>query len=128
MKYNYDAELEAFVRVDGNGKKFYINSVEAQRIVTLRELGYSYSAIARKIDFASKKVGESSIKNFLKNVDEGNIEVYGDYPAPTGVIESIDDNDRISRLEDRVTELENVVFANDDNKSITNKVREWFQA
>ena len=108
MKYNYDAELECFVREDGNGKKFYINSYEAQRIVTLRELGASVGKICARINFASGKVSESSVKNFLKNVDEGNIIVYGDYPAPKKTMDDLSVSgleDRIIRLEKRVDEI-----------------------
>ncbi len=113
MKYNYDAELECFVREDGNGKKFYINSYEAQRIVTLRELGASYGKICAKINFSSGKVSESTIKNFLKNVDEGNIIVYGDYPAPKKNVEDLSVSgleDRVSSLEDRISEIEDKYF------------------
>ena len=108
MKYNYDAKNECFVREDGLGKKFFINSHEAQRIMTMVDLGYSIPRICNKIQFASDKVYESTVTNFINNVKEGNIIVSDEYPAPNGVLESLTVEDRISRLEDRVTALEEI--------------------
>lgn len=125
MKYEYNASLECFEREDKLGKKFYINSNEAQRIVTMRELGYSIGRICAKIQFNSDKVYESTVANFLKNVDEGNIIVNGDYPAPKGVIKELTVSDRLVSLEDRVTELEEII--NIEKSSWTDKVKSWIR-
>lgn len=123
MKYEYNANLECFEREDKLGKKFYINSNEAQRIVTMRELGYSIGRICAKIQFNSDKVYESTVANFLKNVDEGNIIVNGDYPAPKGVIKDLTVSDRLISLEERVSELEDKIRY----ESFTDKVKLWLK-
>ena len=56
MRYNYDSDNECFVREDGLGKKIWINSVEAQRIITLYDLGNNIPEIRNKIRFNSKKI------------------------------------------------------------------------
>ena len=106
MKYDYDIEKEAFIREDGLGKKFHINIVEARRIVTLHDLGNSISEIRNKIQFQSNKVSETTIKNFLKQVENGNIDLNGDYPAPANAVFDLTLEERISNLEERVNELE----------------------
>lgn len=140
MKYEYDADLECFVRVDGLGKKFWINSSEAQKICTLQNLGYSIPKITHKINFSSDKVTESTIINFCKNVSEGNIIVDGDYPAPRESILELTMDTRIDNLEERVGELENrllqinellkapMTFECDCAKvSIMDKVKSWLK-
>lgn len=122
MKYNYDSENECFVREDGLGKKFFINSYEAQRIMTMVDLGYSIPRICNKINFASDKVYESTVSNFINNVKEGNIIVNGDYPAPNGVLESLTVEDRISRLEERISSLEDLM--NDKKES---RWKQWLK-
>jgi len=106
MKYNYDVENECFIREDGLGKKFHINITEARRIVTLHDLGNTVSEIRNKIQFQSNKVSEITIRNFLKQVGNGNIDLTGDYPAPSNVVFELTLEERISNLEERVKELE----------------------
>ena len=135
MKYNYDSDKEAFVREDGLGKKFYINSHEAQRIVTLRELGYTVPEIKNKINFNSNKVYESSIENFLKNVYNGDIIVSSDYPAPKQVMRDLTVEEKYNELEERVNELEarmdNIqqCYCNDEltKESKVSKVKSWLK-
>ena len=128
MRYDYNSELECFVREDGLGKKIWINSSEAQRIVTMRDLGYSIAKINAKIDFNSDKVYESTIVNFLKNVDEGNIIVNGDYPAPKKMVDDLTVSDRITNLEKRISDLEDMIedIMNTDD-SWGNKVKSWLK-
>ena len=106
MKYNYDVENECFIREDGLGKKFHINITEARRIVTLHDLGNNVSEIRNKIQFQSNKVSEITIRNFLKQIGNGNIDLTGDYPAPSNVVFELTLEERISNLEERVKELE----------------------
>lgn len=127
MKYNYDVEKECFVREDGLGKKIWINITEAQRIVTLHELGNTVSQINSKIDFNSKRVSESTVKNFLNNVSEGNIEVYGDYPAPIGVITELTIEERLNNLERDVEMLKNKSCECKDDDSVVDKVKSWLK-
>ena len=107
MKYNYDVNKECFTREDGLGKKFYINISEARRIMTLNSLGLSIAEIRNKIQFQSGKVYESTINNFINQVMNGNIDLDGDYPAPSNYVADLTTGERISNLEARVTDLEN---------------------
>ena len=69
MNYEYDINQECFIREDGLGKKFFINSTEAHRIMNMYNLGNSIGEIRNKISFRNpSKVTESTIKNFINNV------------------------------------------------------------
>ena len=126
MKYNYDSDKECFVREDGLGKKFYINSSEALRIMSLHELGNTVPEIRNKMTFHSKKVSESSINNFINNVKQGNIVVDGDYPVPT--VEDLTIEQRISRLEDELDEFKvKYLIQNCEEPTFTDKVRSLFK-
>ncbi|WP_458456490.1 hypothetical protein [Methanobrevibacter sp.] len=127
MKYDYDADNECFVREDGLGKKFWINSSEALRIVTMRNLGYSLGMINRKIPFSSGKVSESTITNFLKNVEDGNIIVDGDYPAPKSQIEEMSMDMRISRLEEELEKFKERMDNPNPKSNIRAKVESWLK-
>lgn len=108
MKYQYNKELECFERIDKKGKKLWINSVEGQRIVTLSELGNLVPEIRNKINFSSRKVSESSIDSFLKLYHKGDITLPDDVGVPVDV--SLTVEERIQSLEDRVSELEDIVY------------------
>ena len=137
MKYNYNTDLECFVREDGLGKKIWINSSEAHRIMTMYSLGNSIGEIRNKIEFVnSRKVTESTVKNFISNVNMGNIILDENYPAPVKLVEEMTDNDRICKLEERVTNLEDKIselksecfitaFADESKKE--SKVRKWLR-
>ena len=73
MKYEYNADIEAFERTDKKGNKLWFNMYEAQRIMTLYHLGYTPNKISTKMEFHSNKVGMSSVKTFIDNVNNGNI-------------------------------------------------------
>ncbi len=105
MKYNYSIEQECFIREDNLGKKYPINITEARRIMTLVDLGNSVSEIRNKIRFKSNKVAESTIKNFIIQVRNGNISLDGDYPAPADVVFELTLDERISRLEEDIAEI-----------------------
>ena len=140
MKYNYDVDKECFVREDGLGKKIWINSSEAHRIMTMYSLGNSIGEIRNKIQFVnSRKVTESTIKNFILNVNQGNITLDEDYPAPVKLVEELTVSDRVEALENRVSELENkfaeiksdcfcTAFADETrNESSISKVKSWLK-
>lgn len=94
----------------------------------MRDLGNSIGMICAKIQFHSNKVSESTVINFLRNVDEGNIIVDGDYPAPKEVLEDLTVSDRISNLEERVSVLEGYMTPCEceHNISFKDKVKSWF--
>lgn len=121
MKYDYNPELECFVREDGLGKKIWINSSEAQRIVTMYNLGNSIGEIRNKIHFQyARRVTESTIKNFILNIQNGNIVLSDDYPAPKKVVYELTLEERISNLEKRMDEFESM-----NDKSFADKVKSW---
>lgn len=123
MKYEYREDIEAFVRVDGLGKKLWINSSESQRIMTLYNLGNSVSEIRNKITFNSRKVSESTINNFINNVKNGDITIPDNDYVP--VCEDLTIEERISNLENRVHILESHDCKCETDGSIKSKVKSW---
>lgn len=106
-KYEYDKKREVFVRKDKRGNHLAVNIVEAQRIVHFMNLGYSINDIQGKMNLVSPKGTASTVKSFIRNYLQGNIEMPDDAPAPSMVFDSMTDNDRLTALEERVTALEN---------------------
>ena len=121
MKYTSNKELECFEREDKLGKKICINNIEAQRIVTLHELGNTVPEIRNKITFHSKKVTQSTIESFLKNVKRGDIVVPTDDIIP--VHEDLSIEERIKRLEDDLEEIKQRLISNEQGQSISDKLR-----
>jgi hypothetical protein len=125
MKYRYDADNEYFVREDGLGKKFHVNSIEAHRIMTMYNLGNSIGEIRNKIKFSNpRKVTESTIKNFIVNVENGNIELSDDMPVPINDVMEITLDERVLSLEQRVSVLEDMLM---NKQSLTDKVKSWIK-
>ena len=106
-KYIYDVDLEAFRRTDKRGKPLYVDIIEANRIINLIELGHSVADITGKVSLSNPKGTVTTINSFIKNYNQGNIEMPTDVPAPVHNFKSLTDTDRINALEERVTELEN---------------------
>ena len=75
-----------------------------------------------KIDFVND-VSMTNLRTFMNNLIDGNINLEGDYPAPTELVESMTDNDRLNRLEERMALMENAVAA--QKKSRLSKVKSW---
>ena len=131
VKYNYNTEMEAFKRNDNRGKPLYVNITEAQRIVSLLELGYSVSDVCGKISLNNPKGTVTTIKSFIRNYNEGNITIPQDAPAPALLFDSVDDEARISELERRVSRLEkamnNCMCNCNEEQSIGDKVKKWWK-
>lgn len=139
MKYKYDVELEAFKRVDNRGKPLYINITEANRIINLLNLGHSVADINGKVALSNPKGTVTTINSFIRNYKEDNIILPDDAPAPVHVFDSLTDSNRLSKLEERVTNLENIIselnsdcfttgFAGESktvNKGIVGRIRTW---
>ena len=145
MKYNYDSELGAFVREDGLGKKFWITMVEAHRIMTLYELGNNPAQIGAKIQFKNPKTTVSTVNNFIKNVENGDIVLDYDVPLPVEDFDDINTEVLISEIDSRVRILEEKVdriftilqsYENDwkcecgckEEESISDKVKAWLKS
>ena len=140
MRYNYNSELGAFVREDGLGKKFWITMVEAHRIMTLYELGVSPNQIGAKIQFKNPKTTVSSVSNFIKNVENGDIVLDNDVPLPVEDFDDINLEVRITEIESRVSSLEakfTIIMDSlekscececKNEESISDKVRAWLRS
>lgn len=122
VKYEYRPELEVFRRIDNRGPSLKFNIVEARRIQSLMDLGYKAPSIMNKIDFVND-VSMTNLRTFMNNLIDGNINLEGDYPAPTELVESMTDNDRLNRLEERMALMENAVAV--QKKSRLSKVKSW---
>lgn len=119
--YKYDARAEVFKRTDNRGNPLKVNITEAQRIESLINLGYSTTAILNKVNLNQGTA--STVKNFIRNYNEGNIEIPTDAPAPVKVLDEITDSKRIDELEKRVTELELI-----QKESALDKVKKWIRS
>lgn len=135
MKYNYNSNLGAFVREDGLGKKFWITMVEAQRIMTLYELGNNPAQIGAKIQFKSSKTTISSINTFINNVENGNIVLTTDVPVSVDEFEDISMEARITKLEHDIEYIKNLLEKPcecececGEELSIKDKVKEWLRS
>ena len=98
---------------------------EAHRIMTMYNLGNSIGEIRNKIKFSNpRKVTESTIKNFIVNVENGNIELSDDMPVPINDVMEITLDERVLSLEQRVSVLEEML---ENKESITDKVKSWIR-
>ena len=104
MRYDYDVESETFRRIDGRGRALEFNIVEARRIESLRNLGFSVQRIYDKIDFAND-VTVTNLRTFIKNLENGELNTEGEYPAPTPVFKDLDLEARVTELEQEVRDL-----------------------
>lgn len=120
-KYGYDVRGEVFKREDNRGNPLRINIAEAQRIISLLNLGYSTTAILNKVELS--KGTSSTVKNFIKNYQAGNIDIPDDAPAPVQVLDEMEDSRRIDALEERVTKLELI-----QKESTLDKVKQWIRS
>lgn len=129
MKYNYNAQLGCFERSDGLGKKIWVTMSEAQRIITLRELGNSIGEIQAKMNFVSSKATSYSVKTILAKYDNGAINIDMNVPAPDIQFNDLGIEERISSLEQRLSKLEEAFYSIkwEDNKSFMEKVKLWIK-
>ena len=112
VKYDYDVEKECFKRVDNRGRPLMINITEGKKVESMLNLGYPISQIYRKIDWVND-INETNLRTFVRNLQNGNIDVSGDYPAPRPVFEDL----TISGLENRIEKLEEIVKNHEDRFS-----------
>lgn len=123
MKYEYNADIEAFERSDKKGNKLWFNMYEAQRIMTLYQLGYTPNKIATKMEFKSNKVAMSSVKTFIDNVNNGNIVIDNDAPAPVEYVNDMSLEARVTKLEQDFDEFKRMI--SDQKPTISERVRKW---
>lgn len=129
VKYVYNVEQEVFRRVDNRGPPLKVNIIEARRIKNLMELGTKAPTIHKTIDFVNP-ISMTTLRTVMKNIDEGNLELDGDYPAPIGQIHDMDVEARLNKLEMDVNELKRTRHqcnCNGNGPGITGKVKEWLK-
>ena len=126
VEYYYDVESEVFKRADNRGNYLAINVAEAQRIISLLDLGYSVIGIKNKVQISNPRCKSSTVDSFIKNYNQGNINMPEDAPAPALVFESFEDENRLDALEKRVSELESELDELKNN-GLTSKVKSWIR-
>jgi len=104
MRYDYDVETETFRRIDGRGRALEFNIIEARRMESLRNLGFSVQKIYDKIDFAND-VTVTNVRTFIRNLENGELSTEGEFPAPTPVFKDLDLEARVRTLEQEVEQL-----------------------
>lgn len=129
VKYKYDVDDEVFKRIDKRGYSLKVNIMEARRIKSLMDLGNGPYDIMRKIEFTNN-ISITTLRTVMKNINEGNITLEGDYPAPTQQLKELDYDIRIRNLEKRVSLLElgncDCECESDENQTtIMDKVKGW---
>lgn len=126
MKYEYNSGLGCFERSDGLGKKIWVNMSEAQRIITLRDLGNTIGEIQAKMNFTSNKATSYSVKTILNKYDDGSIIIDMSSPASNIQFEDMSMDARIMDLEERLSKLEKLV-TDKKEESFTDKVKSWMR-
>lgn len=104
VKYEYNEELEVFKRVDNRGVPLYFNISEARQIESMRRLGMKAPTIQKRIDFVND-VSATNLRTFIKNLEEGNIDLSGDYRLPSKSFEELDWEARISKIESDLADM-----------------------
>ena len=88
----------------------------------MMDLGIKAPTILMKIDFVNP-ISMTNLRTIMKNIENGNLELDGDYPVPTNQLDDINTEIRLSNLEERMNELEN----KSDCDSIVDKVKLWIR-
>lgn len=139
VKYEYDVESEVFKRVDNRGRHLYVNITEAQRIISLMNLGMNKTKIQSKVTLSHPMGTSSTIETFIKNYKNGNIIIPENAPAPKNIFDEFVEESRMDKLEERVKNLENLMaeiksdcfcssFATESpkmEKGIVERIRSW---
>ena len=128
MEYVYNELDECFRRVDNKGRPLWVNITEARQIENLVNLGYSVEDIKDKVKLSHRKAGRYAIVSMIKNIKEGNIDLDGDYAIPESQFDEINDEIKITALENRVSNLENAVVElnKPTKKSVFGRIKSWF--
>ena len=130
VRYEYDPIIEKYRRVDNKGKPLDINIVEARRIVALKNLGYKVPSIYRdnEMDLPSK-IGITTLRTFIKNYEDGNISIEGEFPVPRKVLDDMTRESDLDDLKRRVEVLEELVknMTCECKTEEKSKVRKWLK-
>jgi len=123
VNYIYDVNDEYFKRADNRGRPLYLNVTEALRIVNMIDMGNSIPAIVNKVNLVHPSATTTTIKSFIRNYNEGNIEIPTNAPVPSNVFDEMTVESNYDALERRVSALEEMM----ENKSVTGKVKSWLK-
>ena len=133
VRYEYRVDEEDFKRIDNRGRPIKINITEARQIESLLNLGYSITKIYDKVDFY-EDVSITTLRTFVRNLKEGDIDLEGDYPAPVYIKKDIDLEARVFKLEQDIGKFESMLnelsekLTEDNKESETvKKVRTWLR-
>lgn len=131
VKYEYRSDLEAFKRIDNREPSLKFNIVEARRIESMLEMGTKLPTIYKNIDFVND-VSMTNLRTFVKNLEEGNINLEGDYPSPTVQLEDINYEIRISKLEEDIETIKKSLLDIKScdcksDESVMDKVKQWLK-
>ena len=126
VKYVYHPDIEMFRRVDNRGPSLKVNIMEARRIKSMMDLGMKAPTILTKIDFVNP-VSMTNLRTIMNNIEDGNLELEGDYPVPTEQLRDMDLEIRVTRLEEDFEKLKknNNVILKPNKKSLIEKVKSW---
>lgn len=129
VKYVYNEELEVFKRVDNRGVPLKFNISEARQIESMLRLGMKSPTIYKKIDFVND-VSQTSLRTFISNLENGNIDLSGDYPIPVRSFEELDWEARISKIERDLDDMRERYCTCECAKkeSLSERVRKWLMA
>lgn len=119
VSYTYDEQCECFKRDDNRGRPLAVNVSEAQKIVSLMDLGYSMNEITGRVSLSDPKATVSTIRSFIRNYRNGNIKMPVDAPAPTRNFENFSNDIKIEELERRVSELEKKIQSSEPVQKIS---------
>jgi len=123
MRYNYNATIGAFEREDKLGKKIWANMNEAQRVITLSDLGYTMGEIQSKVSFKSKKATGYTVRTILEKYESGDLEIDMNAPIPVEDYRDLTVEERLNDLERRLSVLEE----SNVSESLSSKVRGLFK-
>lgn len=119
MNWIYNSKLGCFERSDKVGKKLWVTMTEAQRIITLRDLGNSIGEIQAKMSFVSSKASSYSVKTILERYDNGELIIDMDVPVTEVEWNDLSYDSKINDLELRIKHLEDIISEN--------KVESWWK-
>ena len=92
----------------------------------MMDLGMKAPTILTKIDFVNP-VSMTNLRTIMNNIEDGNLELEGDYPVPTEQLRDMDLEIRVTRLEEDFEKLKknNNVILKPNKKSLIEKVKSW---
>ena len=103
---------------------------EAQRIITLNQLGYSRGEIQNKMTFKSKKATAYSVNTVIDKYLDGDLPIENVAVSDMDIEDDLTVEYRVQKLEERVKILEEKLNAPcvdgvESNKNIVERIRTW---